>query len=113
MTVVQWSFIPESTIHHKNFESIGAIELLGTLNLLDIITKVPPFVKIVVIEFYSNLKKEMEDPTSPDFQNVYVRGHRFDFSPNILNAYLDCSNPKGLVIQPRIKEVISTQIVLF
>ena len=58
------------------------------MNLLDTVTKLPPFVKTVVLEFYSNLTKGIGDPTYLDFQKVYVRGHQFDFSPRILNAYL-------------------------
>ena len=75
-SVVQRSFILEQTIHHRDFEPTGAIELLGTLDMLDIVTKVSPFVTTVVLEFYSNLTKGMGDPTSPDFRTVYVRGHR-------------------------------------
>ena len=108
--MVQHSFILEHTIHHKDFESTWAIELLGTLNFLDIVTKVPLFVKIVVMEFYSNLTKGMGDPTSPDFQKVYVRGHQFDFLPSILNAYLGCPNPKGPIIQPPVHQVVSVII---
>ena len=47
--MVQRSFIPERTIHHKDFKSTGAIELLGTLNFLDTVTKVSYFVKTVVL----------------------------------------------------------------
>ena len=61
-SVVQRSFILERTIHHRDFEPTGAIELLGALDMLDIMTKVSPFVKTVVLEFYSNLTKGMGDP---------------------------------------------------
>ena len=47
--MVHRSFIPERTIHHKDFESTGAIELLGTLNLLDTVTKVFSSMKIVML----------------------------------------------------------------
>ena len=65
--MVQRSFIPERTLHHKDFKSTGTIELLVTMNLLDTISKLPLFVKTIVLEFYSKLTKGMGDPTSPDF----------------------------------------------
>ena len=49
-SMVQRSFIPERTLHHKDFEFIGAIELFETFNLLDTVTKLPPFVKTIVLE---------------------------------------------------------------
>ena len=105
--VVQQSLIPEHSLQHKDFESTGTMELLGTMNLLDTITKLLPFVKTIVLEFYSNLKKVVGDPTSPDFYKVYVRGHWFDFSPTILNAYLGCPDPEGPMLQDPIQEVVS------
>ena len=78
--MVHRSFIHECTLHHKDFESTCTIELLGIMNFLNLVTKLPPFVMIVVLEFYSNLTKGMRDPTSSHFQKVYVRGHLFDFS---------------------------------
>ena len=65
--MVQRSFILEHTLHHKDFESIGAIELLETLNLLDMVTKVPSFLKTIVLKFYSNLTKGLGNLTSLDF----------------------------------------------
>ena len=46
---------------------MGAIELLGSSNLLDTVTNVSHFVKNVVLEFYSYFTKGMGDPTSIDF----------------------------------------------
>ena len=73
--MVQRSFIHEHTIHHQDFEPTGAIKLLGVVNLLDIVLKVFPFVKTMVLKFYSNLTNRMGDPTSLDFQTVCIWGH--------------------------------------
>ena len=91
--MIQRSVILERTIHHRDFEPTGAIELLGALDMLDMVTKVSPFVKTVVLEFYSNLTKGMVDPTSPDFRTVYVRGWVLEFLV--------------VPIQPSIQEVVS------
>ena len=37
---------------------------------------------------------------------MYVRGHRFDFSPSILNNYLGCHDHEGPMIQPVIQRVV-------
>ena len=87
--MVQQSFIPKRTIHHRDFKPIGAIELLGVVDLLDTVMKVSPFVKTKVL-FYSNPTKGMGNPTSIDFRTVFIRGHRFAFSPILINAYLSC-----------------------
>ena len=41
------------------------------------------------------MKKGMGNPTSPEFHKVFERGHRFDFSPSIINQYLSCPDPEG------------------
>ena len=82
------------------------MELLGALNFLDTITKMRPYVKFIVLEFYSNIKKGMDDPTSLDFQRIYVRGHHFVFSPSILNNYLGYHDLERLMTQPNIQRVV-------
>ena len=55
--------------------------------MLDIVTKVSPFVKTVVLEFDSNLTKGMGDPTSPDFRTVYVRSVVSVITDNTLSSW--------------------------
>ena len=92
----------ERTIHHQDFEPTGTIELLRAVNLLDTMLKVSPFVKTVVLESYPNLTKGIRDPTSPNFQTVYVRGHKFTFSPGVINSYLRCLDPTEPIPHPTI-----------
>ena len=76
--------------------------------MLDIVLKVLPFAKTVVLEFYSNLTKGMGDPTSPDFHIVYVRVHKFAFSLGVINSYLRCPDPIEPIPQPSIQEIVTT-----
>ena len=62
--MIQRSFIPKRTIHYRDVEPTWAIELLRALYLLTTVMEVLPFVKIVVLEFYVNLTKEMGDQAS-------------------------------------------------
>ena len=48
-----------------------------------------------MLDFHANLTKGMGDPMSPDFQKVFLRGHHFDFSPSIINLFLQCPDLMG------------------
>ena len=65
----------ERTLHGKEFEHSGIAEFLDETNLLDIVSKLHPFVAHIVLEFYVNLSKDMGNPASPNFQQTIVRGH--------------------------------------
>ena len=44
---------------------------------------------------------------SPDFQKVLVHGHLFDFSPSIINQFLQCPNPVGPQPISDLQDVVS------
>ena len=83
------SFIAERAIHLGQFEKIGLIEFFEKHKLLISITKILLFVKQVVMEFYANLATGMFDPSSEKYGKAIVRGVTFEFTPAIINAYLD------------------------
>ena len=76
----------------KDFESSEIEKLLKQTNLLGTMSNLPPFMPQIVLEFYVNLSKNMGDPSSPNFQKATMRGHRFEFSPSIINQYLECED---------------------
>ena len=57
----------ERTLHSKDFAISGIVELLGETNLLGTISKLPPFVLQIILEFYVNLFKDMGNPVSLNF----------------------------------------------
>ena len=61
-------------------------------NLLGTMSNLPPFMPQIVLKFYVNLSKNMEDPSSPNFQKATMQGHRFEFSRSIINQYLECED---------------------
>ena len=65
----------ERTFHTKDFECSGIVELLRETNLLDIVSKLLPFVSQIVLEFYVNLSKDMRNLANPNFQRKIVWGH--------------------------------------
>ena len=93
--MVKRAFIEERVLHPKDFGPTGIIELLEETNLLAFFHTLGPFVKHIVLDFYANLTKGMDDPMSPDFQKVLMRNHYFDFSPTIINQFIQCPDPMG------------------
>ncbi|XP_024025805.1 uncharacterized protein LOC112092857 [Morus notabilis] len=91
--VVQRKILSERLVHDAEFKEIGVFELLKEQNLLGTVTKVQPFVKNVVLEFYANLVKEINNPAIDMFHKVFVRGHFFDFSPAVINEFLESHHP--------------------
>ena len=66
-----------------------------TKKLLDIVTMAKPFNRDIVLEFYVNIKHDIFVAQSPCFHKVIVRSHEFDFSPKIINEFLNCSFVKS------------------
>ena len=61
------------------------------------ISDVGPFYPQLIREFIVNLPADFNDPSSPDFQTVHIRGFKFKISPVVINRFLrnniapDCS----------------------
>ena len=58
----------EQTLHAKDFESFEIVEFLRETNLLDTMLKLPPFVSLIVLEFYVNLTKKIVCSNCKDTQ---------------------------------------------
>ena len=96
------------TLYAKDFKGLRIEKLLRETNLLGIVSKSPPFVYQIFLEFYVNLSKDMWNPTSLNFQKMTIRGHRFEFSPNIINQYWECEDVPDNEI-----EVPETDLMVF
>ena len=68
------SFVAERAIHLGQFEKTGLIEFFEKDKLLISVTKILPFVKQVVLEFYANLSTGMFDPSFEEYGKAVVRG---------------------------------------
>ena len=78
-------------IDHKDHEKIGIIKLLNDRKLLDSISFAKPYNRVIVQEFYANLKKGISYDNSHFYERVYLRGHMFEFSPLLISSMLNCS----------------------
>ncbi|XP_024019818.1 uncharacterized protein LOC112091154 [Morus notabilis] len=79
----------ERMLHVEEFEEIGIVQLLKKQKLFGTMSKIQPFVKNIVVEFYSNLLKAIKDPRSATFHKVLVCGTKFDFSPTGINVFFE------------------------
>ena len=61
-------------------------------NLLGTISKLPPFVSQIILEFYVNLSKDMGNLASPNFQRQRCEDILLTFSPSIINQYWECTD---------------------
>ena len=66
-TVTKRTLVEEQTLHAKDFKGSRIVELLEETNMLGTVSKMPPFVPHIVLEFYVNLSKDMGDPSSLNF----------------------------------------------
>ena len=88
--VIRRKICSERLIDQKDHEKIGIIKLLRERKLLDSVSFAKPYNRVIVQEFYTNLKKGISDDNSPFFESVYVRGHMFEFSPLLISSMLNC-----------------------
>ncbi|KAA0056462.1 uncharacterized protein E5676_scaffold120G001850 [Cucumis melo var. makuwa] len=52
------------------------------------ISNIGPFYPLLIKEFIVNLPYDFNNPSSPDFQTVHIRGLKFKISPTIINGFL-------------------------
>ncbi|XP_008454690.2 uncharacterized protein LOC103495044 [Cucumis melo] len=65
---------------------MGLIEKAG---LSKTISNARPFYSQLIREFIVNLPFDFNDPSSPDYQTVYIQGLKFNISPTVINGFLD------------------------
>ena len=80
--------------HHSCLSVMSFIEKAG---LIKTISNVGPFYPQLIREFIVNLLADFNDPSSPDYQTVHIRGLKFKISLVVTNGFLvnngspDCS----------------------
>ena len=62
-------------------------------------SNIPLFLTTVVHEFYANLSDNIAVEGEEQFEKVFVRGHVYEFSPRVINEYLNISIPEDFVFE--------------
>ena len=84
------------------------MDLLKEQHLFRSVLDFAPYVTIVVLEFYVNLTKDMFDPHIDDYGKAFVIEVYFEFTPTIINSYLQLSEVKEVWFNPDYDLIIKT-----
>ncbi|XP_016903164.2 uncharacterized protein LOC107992057 [Cucumis melo] len=64
------------------------MSLIEKVGLSKTISNVGPFYPQLIRKFIVNLPTDFNDPSSPDFQTIHIRGFKFKISPAVINGFL-------------------------
>lgn len=76
--VFKWKYVTDKSV-------ITKAELLSSM------TNLGAFSSKLIKEFIVNLKMDLSEPNTPNFQKVHVRGKCFDISHTLLNSFMKLS----------------------
>ncbi|XP_050939318.1 uncharacterized protein LOC127148928 [Cucumis melo] len=96
--VVQRRIADELNVSDKHQSYMSIMHLIERVGLAKTILNVGPFYPQLIREFIVNFPDEFNDPSSPNYQTVHIRGFTFVISPTVINGFLgnvidvDCSS---------------------
>ncbi|TYK02780.1 uncharacterized protein E5676_scaffold145G00390 [Cucumis melo var. makuwa] len=64
------------------------MNLIAKSGLSKTISDVDPFYPQLIREFVVNLPTDFNDPSSPDYQTIHIRGFKFSITPVVINGFL-------------------------
>ena len=86
--VVQTRLADEVNISYKHQSCVAIMELINQAGLSRTILNVGPFYPKLIREVIANLSSDFDDPSSPDYQTIHVRGRTLVISPYVINTFL-------------------------
>uniref|UniRef100_A0A1S3CJR8 Putative plant transposon protein domain-containing protein n=1 Tax=Cucumis melo TaxID=3656 RepID=A0A1S3CJR8_CUCME len=93
-SVQRWKFVlqrritDEVNISDKHHLCVSIMNLIEKAGLSKAISDVGPFYSQLIREFIVNLPADFNDPSSPDYQIVHIRGLKFTISSIVINGFL-------------------------
>ena len=92
--VLKWRFVyhraifPEKELSSEALKIGLLMELLHDAEMIKTITNIGVYYPTFVREFIDNRSSSFDVPDDAEFRKVYVRGHSFKISPNVINDFL-------------------------
>ncbi|KAA0066044.1 uncharacterized protein E5676_scaffold446G00670 [Cucumis melo var. makuwa] len=86
--VVQRRIADEVNISDKHHSCVSIMNLIEKAGLSKTISDVGPFYPQLIREFIVNLPADFNDPSSPNYQTVHIKGFKFTISPTVINGFL-------------------------
>lgn len=84
------------------------MELLGDVELMRTVVGIGSYYPTLVKEFIVNMPSGLNKADSPDFRKIFVRGHDFSISPEVINEYLGRGR---IIIADRLVQAIVDELL--
>ncbi|XP_050935655.1 uncharacterized protein LOC127144137 [Cucumis melo] len=95
-SVVQRRIADKENISDKHHSCVSIMNLIEKAGLSKTISDVGPFYPQLMKEFIVNFPAGFNDPSSPDYQTVHIRGFKFTISPTVINGTLSSWPVNGI-----------------
>ncbi|KAA0051794.1 uncharacterized protein E6C27_scaffold60G002030 [Cucumis melo var. makuwa] len=95
-SVVQRRIADKVNISDKHHSCVSIMNLIEKAGLSKTISNVGPFYPQLMKEFIVNFPAGFNDPSSPDYQTVHIRGFKFTISPTVINGTLSSWPVNGI-----------------
>ncbi|KAA0060406.1 hypothetical protein IC582_014196 [Cucumis melo] len=113
-SVQRWKYVVQRHIadevnvfnkHHlcsdKHHFCLSVMDLIVKARLSKVIFNVESFYPQLIKEFILNLPLEFNNPSSPDYKIVHIRGLKFKISPIVINGFLgNTMEPNSTLLHP-------------
>ncbi|XP_045807644.1 uncharacterized protein LOC123901690 [Trifolium pratense] len=112
--VDRWKFVVkrrmaiERNLTEEFLKCQDIVNLLEEAGLLNTVSKLGNCYDKLTREFLVNIPADCDNPLSPDYLKVYVRGKCVDFSPVVINEYLGRSTAPAAELETSMNEICRT-----
>ncbi|XP_045791401.1 uncharacterized protein LOC123886105 [Trifolium pratense] len=112
--VDRWKFVVkrrmaiERNLTEEFLKCQDIVNLLEEAGLLNTVSKLGNCYDKLTREFLVNIPADCDNPLSPEYLKVYVRGKCVDFSPVVINEYLGRSTAPAAELETSMNEICRT-----
>ncbi|XP_045810321.1 uncharacterized protein LOC123904738 [Trifolium pratense] len=112
--VDRWKFVVkrrmaiERNLTEEFLKCQDIVNLLEEAGLLNTVSKLGNCFDKLTREFLVNIPADCDNPLSPEYLKVYVRGKCVDFSPVVINEYLGRSTAPAAELETSMNEICRT-----
>ncbi|XP_045822302.1 uncharacterized protein LOC123915204 [Trifolium pratense] len=112
--VDRWKFVVkrriaiERNLNEDFLKCQDIVNLIEEAGLIKTVSELGKCYEKLTREFLVNIPSDCDDPLSPEYLKVYVRGKCVDFSPAIINEYLGRSDDPAPELEISMNEVCKT-----
>ncbi|XP_045796316.1 uncharacterized protein LOC123890702 [Trifolium pratense] len=112
--VNRWKFVVkrriaiERNLNEEFLKCEDIMNLIEQAGLMKTVSELGKCYEKLTREFLVNIPSDCDDPLSPEYLKVYVRGKCVDFSPVVINEYLGRSTAPAAELETSMNEICRT-----